>query len=52
MISKQLLSNTTVSLDELFPNYTQAFLEPFKHVMDTELAEEMHLDFEIMEKKT
>ncbi|MFX1375192.1 MAG: DUF998 domain-containing protein [Promethearchaeota archaeon] len=51
MISKQLLSNTTVSLDELFPNYTQAFLKPFKHIMDTRLAEEMHLDFEIMEKK-
>ena len=51
MISKHLYSNPTVSLEELFPNCTQALLEPFKKVMDTEFKDQMHLGFEIAEKK-
>ena len=44
-------SNPIVSLEELFPNCTQALLKPFKNVMDSELKEQVHFDFEIAEKK-
>jgi len=47
MISKQVFSNPTVSLEELIPNCTQALLEPFKDVIDGEFKEEMHLGFEV-----
>jgi hypothetical protein len=51
MISKQVFSNPTVSLEELFPNCTQALLEPFKSLMDAEIKEQIHYEFEIAEKK-
>ncbi|MFX1279974.1 MAG: DUF998 domain-containing protein [Promethearchaeota archaeon] len=51
MISNQVFSSPTVSLEELFPKSTQALLEPFKEVIDGEFKEHLHLKFEIAEKK-
>ena len=52
MLSKQIYTeNLVVSLGELFPDFTHEFLEPFKNVMDTEIAREMRLDFKISERK-
>ena len=33
MLSKQVYSEKTVSLEELFPNFTHEFLEPFKGIV-------------------
>ncbi|MHA2390624.1 MAG: DUF998 domain-containing protein [Promethearchaeota archaeon] len=51
MLSKQVSSELTVSLEKLFPKCTQEFLEPFRSLMDAELKHELHLDFEIVERK-
>ncbi|MFX0029916.1 MAG: GNAT family N-acetyltransferase, partial [Candidatus Hermodarchaeota archaeon] len=50
MLSKQLFTEHIVSLNELFPNFTQQFLEPFKNLKNPELSHEMLLDFEIIER--
>ena len=50
MLSKQIFTEHVVSLNELFPNFTQQFLEPFKNIKSTELSHEMLLDFEITER--
>ncbi|MFX0083878.1 MAG: GNAT family N-acetyltransferase [Candidatus Hodarchaeota archaeon] len=39
-----------VSLRELFPCFTHEFLEPFKNVINAEIKQGMHLDFEISER--
>ncbi|MFX1323990.1 MAG: hypothetical protein ACFE8N_03470 [Promethearchaeota archaeon] len=51
MLSKQFLSENTVSLNELFPISTQKLLEPFQSLIDAELKYELNLDFEIAERK-
>lgn len=51
MISKQSFSNPTVSLDDLFPDCTQALLEPFKRAINIDLTDQVHFEFEITEKK-
>jgi hypothetical protein len=51
MLSKQLFLEKSVSLSDLFPNFTHEFLEPFKDLATTEIKHEMHLDFEIVERK-
>lgn len=51
MLSKQIYTENVVSLRELFPNFTQEFLEPFKNVMGAEIKHEMHLDFKISERE-
>ena len=51
MISKQIFSSPTVSLEELFPDCTQQLLEPFKSAINIEIKEQVHFDFEIAEKK-
>ncbi|MFX1428297.1 MAG: GNAT family N-acetyltransferase, partial [Promethearchaeota archaeon] len=50
MLSNQLFTEHVVSLNELFPNFTQQFLEPFKNLKNPELSHEMLLDFEIIER--
>jgi hypothetical protein len=47
MLSKQIFSEKTVALEELFPNFTHEFLEPFEDIVDTKVRQEFHLDFEI-----
>ncbi|MHA2088381.1 MAG: GNAT family N-acetyltransferase [Promethearchaeota archaeon] len=53
MLSKQVYSEKTVSLDELFPNFSHEFLEPFKGIIGDEIKHEhdLHLDFNIAGRK-
>ena len=51
MLSDQVFSEKSVSLHDLFPNFTNEFLEPFKGLSDTKIQHQMHLDFEIVERK-
>ncbi|MFX1345776.1 MAG: DUF998 domain-containing protein [Promethearchaeota archaeon] len=50
MLSKQFYDENVVSLKELFPNFIHEFMEPFKNIVDTEIRQEMHLDFKISER--
>ena len=47
MLSKDTLAEYSISLQELFPNYTNQFLEPFQDVISPNIHEGMHLNFEI-----
>lgn len=47
MLSKQVYSEKIVALEELFPNFTQEFLEPFKGILGDEIKQDLHLDFSI-----
>ncbi len=52
MMSKQIFSENDVSLDELFPNSTDEFLEPFRDIQSPEIKHDMHLDFEIITRRS
>ena len=51
MISEQILSENTVSLEQLFPNFTSEFLKSFKDLTNSRIKHGMHLNFEIAERK-
>ena len=51
MLSKQIYSEKTVSLKELFPNFTHEFLEPFKGIVGDKFKHNLQLDFNIVGKK-
>jgi len=51
MLSKEILSESTVSLSDLFTNYSQQFLKPFEKVVNPDLKKGMHLDFELSDRK-
>ena len=51
MLSEQILPENIVSLEELFPNFTHEFLKSFEGLTRPQIKHEMHLNFEIAEKK-
>jgi len=51
MLSKQVFSDKTIALEELFPNFTHEFLEPFKGIVGDEIKTNLHLDFKIAGRK-
>ncbi|HEC40706.1 hypothetical protein LCGC14_0578930 [marine sediment metagenome] len=51
MLSKQIFFENIVSLEELFPSFTEEFLKPFEDLTSSQIKNEMHLNFEIAEKK-
>ncbi len=51
MLSKQVFLKKTVELEELFPNFTHEFLEPFKSILDGEIKHDIHFDFNIVGRK-
>ena len=51
MLSEQIFAENTVSLEELFPNFTHELLKPFEGLSSSQIKPEMHLNFEIAEKK-
>ena len=51
MLSKEILSESTVSLSDLFTNYSQQFLKPFEKVVNPDLKKGMRLDFELSDRK-
>jgi hypothetical protein len=53
MLSKQVYTEKTVVLEELFPNFTHEFLEPFEGILNEEIKHEddLHLDFSIKGRK-
>jgi hypothetical protein len=46
-ISGDIISNTIVSLEQLFPVNTQQFLKSFESIVSSDIHEGMNLDFEI-----
>ncbi len=51
MLSKQVYSEKTVALEDLFPNFTHEFLEPFKEIVGDKIKLDLHLDFQIKGRK-
>lgn len=47
MLSKQVYSDKTIVLEELFPNFTHEFLEPFKGIIGDEPKQTLHLNFNL-----
>ena len=50
MLSEDVLSNSAVSLNELFPSYTNHFIKPFEKVVDPDFHNGMCLDFELCDR--
>ncbi len=51
MLSQETVSDSKISLNELFPTYTNQFLQPFKDIIDPNIHEDMCLDFNISDRK-
>ncbi len=51
MLSKQVYSEKTVEIEDLFPNFTHEFLEPFKRILEDEIKHDLHFDFNIVGRK-
>lgn len=47
MLSKQAYTEKKISLEDLFPNFSQQFLEPFEGILNDDIKHEIHLDFNI-----
>jgi len=50
-ISEQLITNSVVSLNELFPNFTNQFIKPFEKVVNPDIHNGMYLDFELSDRE-
>jgi len=50
MLSEDVISNSAVSLNELFPSYTNHFIKPFEKVVDPDIHNGMCLDFELCDR--
>ena len=48
---KILPVGTSVSLNELFPNYTNQFIKPFKQIIDPDIHKGICLDFELCDRE-
>ncbi|MHA2475301.1 MAG: GNAT family N-acetyltransferase, partial [Promethearchaeota archaeon] len=51
MISDKTYTESTVSLQELFPSYAKQFLEPFENIVEPVFHKDMHLPFKIADRK-
>ncbi len=52
MLSKEVVTNSILTINNSFPECTNQFLEPFKDRMDTNLHKGMELNFEISNRKS
>ncbi|MFX0001296.1 MAG: DUF998 domain-containing protein [Candidatus Hermodarchaeota archaeon] len=52
MLSEKIRSseNLTVSLNEMFPNDTNQFIKPFKHIIESDMKRGMCLDFQLCDR--
>ncbi|MFX0006973.1 MAG: hypothetical protein ACFFA7_06300 [Promethearchaeota archaeon] len=50
MISGELISNSVISLNELFPNFTNQFIIPFEKVVELDIHNGMHLNFKLCDR--
>ncbi|MFX0104428.1 MAG: hypothetical protein ACFE75_02925 [Candidatus Hodarchaeota archaeon] len=50
MLSEEIVSNSAVSLNELFPNYSNQFIKPFEKVIDPDINNGMCLEFELCDR--
>jgi len=44
------ITRTSISISELYPNYTSQFMQPFKNVKNRDISNGIHLDFEIYDR--
>ncbi|UCC19885.1 MAG: DUF998 domain-containing protein [Promethearchaeota archaeon] len=51
MLSKEALTDSVVSLNQLFPNSINQFIKPFEKVVNPDIHNGMCLDFEICDRK-
>ena len=51
MLSENLSPETTVSLHELFPSYSNQFLKPFENIVEPKIHDTMHLTFQLGDRK-
>ncbi|MHA2048720.1 MAG: DUF998 domain-containing protein [Promethearchaeota archaeon] len=51
MLSEKKFTESTVSLQELFPSYAKQFLKPFENIVEPEFHKDMHLPFKIADRK-
>jgi len=47
IVSEELITNSVVSLNQLFPNSTRQFVKPFENVINPDIHNGMYLDFEL-----
>jgi len=50
-ISEELVTNSVISLSELFPSSTDQFIKPFEKVIDPDIHNGMYLDFELGDRE-
>ncbi|TKJ21765.1 MAG: hypothetical protein CEE43_08735 [Promethearchaeota archaeon Loki_b32] len=50
MLSEEIITTSTVSLNELFPNFINQFIKPFENVIDPDIHNGMYLDFELCDR--
>jgi len=50
MLSEETIANSTISLNELFPNFINHFIKPFEKVVDPDIHNGMCLDFELCDR--
>ena len=50
MLSEETITNSTISLNELFPNFINQFIKPFEKVLDPDIHNGMCLDFELCDR--
>ncbi|MFX1386598.1 MAG: GNAT family N-acetyltransferase [Promethearchaeota archaeon] len=50
-ISEEIVSNSVISINQLFPNFTNQFIKPFEKVLNPDIHNGMCLDFELCDRK-
>lgn len=50
-ISEEVISNSVVSLTELFPNFTGQFIKPFEQVVNPDIHKGICLNFELCDRE-
>ena len=51
IISEEIISNSVVSLNELFPNSTNQLIKPFKQLVNPDIHEGICVDFELCDRE-
>jgi len=50
-ISDEIITNSVISMNELFPNSTTQFIKPFENVINPDIHSDMYLDFELCDRE-
>ena len=50
-VSEENVTNSVISLNELFPNFTNQFIKPFENVLNPDICNGMSLDFELCDRE-